>query len=115
MMNSNELKNVIRDTAVDALMTAVPNLRMQDEKPYTFVMPVEIDGETYYAKFGITSCQLATKAKDAYDAADTTPAVDAVPNYRAQREADAAAKAAEKAAEKASKPKKSKKKDEDDE
>ena len=111
MMNSNELKNLIRDTAVDALMAAVPNLRMQDEKPYTFVMPVEIDGETYYAKFGITSCQLATKAKDAYDAADTTPAVDAVPNYRAQREADAAAKAAEKA----SKPKKSKKKDEDDE
>ena len=112
MMNSNELKNVIRDTAVDALMNAVPNLRMQDEKPYTFVMPVEIDGTTYYAKFGITSCQLATKAKDAYDAADTTPAVDAVPNYRAQREADAAAKAAEKA----SKPKKSSKKksDEDD-
>ena len=111
MMNSNELKNVIRDTAVDALMTAVPNLRMQDEKPYTFVMPVEIDGEAYYAKFGITSCQLATKAKEAYDAADTTLASDAVPNYRAQREADAAAKAAEKA----SKPKKSKKKsDEDD-
>lgn len=112
MMNSNELKNVIRDTAVDALMEAVPTLRMQDEKPYTFVMPVEIDGTTYYAKFGITSCQLATKAKEAYDAADTTPAVDAVPNYRAQREADAAAKAAEKA----SKPKKSgkKKSDEDD-
>ena len=108
-MNSNELKNVIRDTAVDALMEAIPTLRMQDEKPYTFVMPIEIDGATYYAKFGITSCQLATKAKDAYDAADTTPAVDAVPNYRAQREADAAAKAAEKA----SKPKKSKKKDEE--
>ena len=112
MMNSNELKNLIRDTAVDALMNAVPNLRMQDEKPYTFVMPVEVDGAIYYAKFGITSCQLATKAKDAYDAADTTLASDAVPNYRAQREADAAAKAAEKA----SKPKKSSKKksDEDD-
>ena len=95
MMNSNELKNMIRDTAVDALMNAVPNLRMQDEKPYTFVMPVEIDGTTYYAKFGITSCQLGTKAKEAYDAADTTLATDAVPNYRAQREADAAAKAAD--------------------
>ena len=47
MMNSNELKNAIRDAAVDALMTAVPNLRMQDEKPYTFVMPVEIEGTTY--------------------------------------------------------------------
>ena len=111
MMNSNELKNVIRDTAVDALMEAVPTLRMQDEKPYTFVMPVEIDGTTYYAKYGITSCQLATKAKEAYDAADTILASDGVPNYRAKREADAAAKAAEKA----SKPKKSKKKDEDDE
>ena len=111
MMNSNELKNVIRDTAVDALMEAIPTLRMQDEKPYTFVMPVEVDGATYYAKFGITSCQLATKAKEAYDAADTTLASDAVPTYRAQREADAAAKAAGKA----SKPKKSKKKsDEDD-
>ena len=104
-MNSNELKNAIRDAAVDALMTAVPNLRMQDEKPYTFVMPVEFEGTTYYAKFGITSCQLQTKAKEAYDASDTTLATDAVPNYRAQREADAAAKAAEKA----SKSKKAKK------
>ena len=111
MMNANELKNAIRDAAVDALMTAVPNLRMPDEKPYTLVMPVEFEGTTYYAKFGITSCQLQTKAKEAYDATDTTLATDAVPNYRAQREADAAAKAAEKA----SKPKKSKKKDEDDE
>ena len=111
MMNANELKNAIRDAAVDALMNAVPNLRMQDEKPYTFVMPVEFEGTTYYAKFGITSCQLATKVKEAYDAADTTLATDAVPNYRAQREADAAAKAAEKA----NKPKKSKKKDEDEE
>ena len=111
MMNANELKNAIRDAAVDALMNAVPNLRMQDEKPYTFVMPVEFEGTTYYAKFGITSCQLQTKAKEAYDAADTTLATDAVPNYRAQREADAAAKAAEKA----SKPKKSKKKEMDEE
>lgn len=111
MMNSNELKNAIRDAAVDALMNAVPNLRMQDEKPYTFVMPVEFEGTTYYAKFGITSCQLATKVKEAYDAADTTLATDAVPNYRAQREADAAAKAAEKA----NKPKKSKKKEADEE
>ena len=111
MMNANELKNAIRDAAVDALMNAVPNLRMQDEKPYTFVMPVEFEGTTYYAKFGITSCQLATKVKEAYDAADTTLATDAVPNYRAQREADAAAKAAEKA----SKPKKSKKKEADEE
>ena len=110
-MNSNELKNAIRDAAVDALMNAVPNLRMQDEKPYTFVMPVEFEGTTYYAKFGITSCQLQTKAKEAYDAADTTLATDAVPNYRTQREADAAAKAAEKA----SKPKKSKKKETDEE
>ena len=108
-MNANELKNAIRDTAVDALMTAVPNLRMQDEKPYTFVMPIEIEGTTYYAKFGITSCQLANKTKEAYDAADTTLASDAVPNYRAQRKADAAAKAAERA----SKPKKSKKSDEE--
>ena len=111
MMNANELKNAIRDAAVDALMNAVPNLRMQDEKPYTFVMPVEFEGTTYYAKFGITSCQLQTKAKEAYDAADTTLATDAVPNYRAQREADAAAKAAEKA----NKPKKSKKKETDEE
>ena len=112
MMNSNELKNAIRDAAVDALMTAVPDLRMQDEKPYTFVMPVEIEGQTYYAKFGITSCALATKVKEAYDAEDTTLATEAVPNFRSRRAADAAAKEAEKA----SKPKKSKKKkSEDDE
>ena len=109
-MNSNELKNVIRDTAVDALMEAVPTLRMQDEKPYTFVMPVEIEGETYYAKFGITSCQLATKAKEAYDAADTVPAADGVEAYRTERAAIAAAKEAEKA----SKPKKGKKGEDDE-
>ena len=111
MMNSAEIKNVIRDTAVDALLTAVPELRMQDEKPYTFVMPVEVDGNVYYAKFGITSCALATKNSEAYDAADTTPAQEAVENYRIQRAADAAAKEAEKA----SKPKSKKKKSEDDE
>lgn len=111
-MNANEIKNVVRDAAVDVLLNAVPDLRMQDEKPYTFVMPVEIEGEAYYAKFGITSCQLATKAKEAYDAADTTPAKEAVENYRAQRAADAAAKEAERAAKSQ---KKSKKKNEDDE
>ena len=111
MMNSNELKNVIRDTAVDMMMDAIPNLRMVEEKPYTFVIPMEIEGETYYAKVGITSAQLATKAKEAYDATDTVPAAEGVVAYRAQREELAAAKAAEKA----SKPKKSKKKDEDEE
>lgn len=111
MMNSTEIKNFVRDAAVDVLVDAVPGLRMQDEKPYTFVMPVEIDGITYYAKFGITSCALETKSSAAYDAADTTPAKEAVENYRVQRAADAAAKAAEKA----SKPKKSKKKSEDGE
>lgn len=111
MMNSIELKNAIRDAAVDALMVAVPDLRMKDEKPYTFVMPVEIEGKTHYAQFGITSCQLATKAKEAYDAADTTPAKEAVENYRSQRAADAAAKEAERAAKSQ---KKSKKKDDDE-
>jgi hypothetical protein len=111
MMNSNELKNVIRDTAVDTLMEAVPNLRMVEDKPYTFVMPMEIEGTVCYAKFGITSCQLATKAKEAYDAADTVPAADGVEAYRAERAAIAAAKEAEKA----SKPKKSKKKETEEE
>lgn len=111
MMNANEMKNVIRDTAVDTLMEAVPNLRMVEDKPYTFVMPVEIEGTVCYAKFGITSCQLQTKAKEAYDAADTVPAADGVEAYRAERAAIAAAKEAEKA----SKPKKSKKKDTDEE
>lgn len=111
MMNANEMKNVIRDTAVDTLMEAVPNLRMVEDKPYTFVMPVEVEGVTCYAKFGITSCQLQTKAKEAYDAADTVPAADGVEAYRAERAAIAAAKEAEKA----SKPKKSKKKETDEE
>ena len=111
MMNANEMKNVIRDTAVDTLMEAVPNLRMVEDKPYTFVMPVEIEGTVCYAKFGITSCQLQTKAKEAYDAADTVPAADGVEAYRAERAAIAAAKEAEKA----SKPKKSKKKEADEE
>ena len=108
MMNANEMKNVIRDTAVDTLMEAIPNLRMVEDKPYTFVMPVEVEGVTCYAKFGITSCQLQTKAKEAYDATDTVPAVDGVEAYRAEREAIARAKEAEKA----SKPKKGKKDEE---
>ena len=112
MMNSNELKNAIRDTAVDMLLNISPDLRMVEEKPYTFVLPVEIEGATYYAKIGLTSCQLQTKAKDAYDAADTVPAAEGVEHYREER----AALAAMKEAEKASKPKKSsKKKSEDDE
>ena len=108
MMNANEMKNVIRDTAVDTLMEAIPNLRMVEDKPYTFVMPVEVEGVTCYAKFGITSCQLQTKAKEAYDATDTVPAVDGVEAYRAEREAIARAKEAEKA----SKPKTGKKDEE---
>lgn len=112
MMNSNELKNAIRDTAVDMLLNISPDLRMVEDKPYTFVIPVEIDGATYYSRVGITSCQLQTKAKEAYDAADTVPAAEGVEAYRAER----AALAAMKEAEKASKPKKSsKKKDEDEE
>ena len=111
MMNSNELKNAIRDTAVDMLLNISPDLRMVEDKPYTFVLPVEIEGATYYAKIGLTSCQLQTKAKDAYDAADTVPAAEGVEHYREER----AALAAMKEAEKASKPKKSsKKKSEDD-
>ena len=110
-MNANEMKNVIRDTAVDTLLNAIPDLRMVEEKPYTFVMPVEVEGTTCYAKFGITSCQLQTKAKDAYDAADTVPAVEGVEAYRTERAAIAAAKEAEKA----SKPKKAKKKETDEE
>lgn len=112
MMNSNELKNAIRDTAVDMLLNISPDLRMVEDKPYTFVLPVEIEGQTYYCRMGLTSAQLQTKAKEAYDAADTVPAVEGVEAYREQR----AALAAMKEAEKASKPKKSsKKKSEDDE
>ena len=69
MMNSNELKNAIRDTAVDALLNISPDLRMVEEKPYTFVLPV----------------------------ADTVPAAEGVEHYREERAALAAMKEAEKA------------------
>lgn len=110
MMNSIELKNVIRDTIAEALIEKFPDLRSVPEKPYTFVVPVEIEGKVYWGKLGLTSAQMETKSKEAFNGYECPPAREAFAAFVEQRAAEAAAKEAEKAA----RPKRShKKKDEE--
>ena len=89
MMNATELKNVIRDTVAKSLIEMFPDMRSVPEKPYTFVVPVEIEGRTYWGKLGLTSAQLETKSKEAFDGFDCPPAAEA---FLEQRAAEAAAK-----------------------
>lgn len=98
-MNTVEIRNYTRDNAAQALINAFPELRAVVGKDYTFVLPVEVGGETHYAKIGLTSvAEAATKVRAAFDyEADTTPAQEALDNMIAEREANAAAKRAEKA------------------
>lgn len=108
MMNSVELKNAIRDTATEQFLDANPDALAVMGKDYTFVVPVEIESKTYWAKWGLTSVQYAdTKARPAFNPdTDAVPAREAFENMLTRRAADLAARAAKK---------KSKKKDEDEE
>lgn len=94
MMNATELKNVIRDTVAKSLIEMFPDMRSVPEKPYTFVVPVEIEGRTYWGKLGLTSAQLETKNKEAFDGSDCPPAAEAFDAFLEQRAAEAAAKKA---------------------
>ena len=106
MMNSNELKNAIRDTAAQKFIDDNPDALAMNEKAYTYVTPVEIEGNTYYAKWGLTSVQMAdTKVRAGFNPdTDATPAREAFESMLAKRAADKAA------AEAAREQKKSKKK-----
>ena len=107
MMNANEMKNAIRDAATEQFLDNNPDALAVMGKDYTFVVPVEIEGKTYWARWGLTSCQTAdTKARPAFNPdTDTVPAREAFENLLARRAADLAARAAKK---------KSKKKNEDE-
>ena len=109
MMNSVEIKNAIRDTAARAFLNDHPDALAVVGKDYTFVIPVEIEGKTYWAKAGFTSCQIAsTKARPAFNPeTDATPGLEAFENMLAEREAKRLAREAKKK-------EKSKSKDEDD-
>lgn len=111
MMNSVEIKNVIRDTVAKKFINDNPDALAINGKDYTFVVPVEIDGKTYWAKAGFTSCQYSdTKARPAFNPdTDATPALEAFENMLTEREAN------EKAREAKKKEKKSKKDEDDDE
>lgn len=90
MMNSVEIRNAIRDTAARAFLNDHPDALAVVGKDYTFVVPVEIEGKTYWAKAGFTSCQIAdTKARPAFNPeTDATPALEAFENMLAEREAN---------------------------
>lgn len=103
MMNATELKNVIRDTVAKSLIEMFPDMRSVPEKPYTFVVPVEIEGRTYWGKLGLTSAQLETKSKEAFDGFDCPPAAEAFDAFLEQRAAEAAAKKASSAKKKKTK------------
>lgn len=106
-MNATEMKNFVRDTAARAFIEQNPNALMMNEKAYTFVVPIETEEGTKYAKWGLTSVQMAdTKARPGFNPEeDASPAAEAFENMLAERAANDAAKAAKKS--------KSKKKDED--
>lgn len=110
MMNSVEIKNAIRDAAARAFLNDHPDALAINDKDYTFVIPVEIEGKTYWAKVGITSCAYSnTKTRPAFNPeTDATPALEAFENMLAEREANRLAREAKKK-------EKSKSKDEDDE
>lgn len=110
MMNSVEIKNAIRDTAARAFLNDHPDALAVNGKDYTFVIPVEVEGKTYWAKMGITSCTYNdTKSRPAFNPeTDATPALEAFENMLEEREANRLAREAKKK-------EKAKSKDEDDE
>lgn len=111
MMNTVEIKNAIRDTAARAFLNDHPDALAINGKDYTFVIPVEVEGKTYWAKAGFTSCQIsATKARPAFNPdTDATPALEAFENMLEEREANRLAREAKK------KEKSKSKNDDDDE
>ena len=110
MMNSVEIKNAIRDTAARAFLNDPPDALAINGKDYTFVIPVEIEGKTYWAKAEFTSSAYSdTKARPAFNPeTDATPALEAFENMLEEREANRLAREAKKK-------EKAKPKDEDDE
>lgn len=109
MMNANEMKDFVRDTATRAFLNAFPDAVAINEKPYTFAIPVETEKGIRYCRLGLTCMQMEdTKARPGFNPdTDATPAVEAFENMIAMREANKLAKA--------NKPKKSKKKSEEEE
>lgn len=110
MMNSVEIKNTIRDTIARAFLNDHPDALAVVGKDYTYVVPVEIEGKTYWGKAGFTSCAYCnTKSRPAFNPeTDATPALEAFENMLAEREANRLAREAKKK-------EKTKSKDEDDE
>ena len=114
MMKSVDLKNAVRDNAARMFIAANPEALMSNEKPYTFYIPIEIEGEgTFWAKCGFTCAQMAdTKSRPGFDPEnDATPAHEAFENMIVEREANKAAAEAKKK----EKMKNKTKKDEDEE
>ena len=90
MMNSVEIKNAIRDTITRAFLNDHPDALAVVGKDYTFVIPVEIEGKTYWAKAGFTSCAYcSTQSRPAFDPdTDAVPGFEAFENMLAEREAN---------------------------
>lgn len=101
-MTTNELRNVIRDSAASDFIEAFPMARALVGKDYTFIVPYEVEGVIHYAKFGITSLgEAATKVKAAFNVdEDSVPAMEAFENMKNERAANEAARKAESEAKK---------------
>ena len=109
-MNSVEIRNYVKDTAAQMFIDAFPNCAATIEKDYQYVVPIEVEGKTVYAKFTLTTCAWAdTKSKPAFNfeekTLDAQEALEDMQRERAQKAAEAAQK----------KSKSKKKKDEDEE
>lgn len=96
MLNTVETRNAIRDEAVEKFLDSFPEARAVNGKDYTFVIPIEVEGVTHWAKFGVTSvAEAATKVRAGFNAEeDTLPAREAFENMLAERAANEAAKTA---------------------
>lgn len=76
-MTTNEIRNIVKNTAARSFIDSMPDAKMLTDKDFVFVTPVEVDGiGTVWAKFTLTTCQwMDTKSKEAFD--PDTEAVDA--------------------------------------
>ena len=67
-MKFAEVRNAIKNTAAQNFIDQNPECAASTEGDYVFVVPVEVEGKTMYAKWTLTACQWAdTNSRAAFD------------------------------------------------
>lgn len=67
-MNATEIRNTIKNTAAQNFIDQNPECAASVEDDYVYVVPVEVEGKTMYAKWTLTACQWAdTKSRAAFN------------------------------------------------